>query len=577
MQKVKVENRGVYGMVRSNNNYQGNRNYRSKKDYQETSGYSSNYQSSRSYKGNNAQQNNDVQQNGNAEQNNKTEQSNNAYRSNNTQQGHNNMHQRNKTKQSNNTQQGSKKNQNNKPYEGYQQRKSKNCPDNIHYFGKGYRFERNGWIYIHIEGEPYKRGFQHGFLLAKEIKEIMDNLKFLTYWNTGKEWSFFVKEAERQFTNRLDIEYLYEIKGIADGAYKAGVQVTWQEILAWNGYGELIDFWWPYRNNGVVGSNLARAKGRCSAFIATGSATKNKKILLAHNTWENFETGQYLNIIIDIVPKRGNRILMQTAPGYIDSFSDFFVTGSGLLGADTSIAGFMKYNPNGIPQFVRIRKAIQYADDMTGFVDIMKERSNGGYTSMWLLGDIKTNKILRFEQGLDYYNVKTLEDGYFIGFNAPEDPRIRNLEVENSCYTDIRDHQGARRVRLTQLLEHQLGKLDIEAAKDILADHYDVYLNQRIPSSRTIDGHYELDDQKYPSLAGSPPPFSPQGTLDGKIIDSDLAKMMAFCARWGNSSGMPFITHDYFANHPQWNHLKGHLKDRFTEKWSKFRVGEGGC
>lgn len=64
---------------------------------------------------------------------------------------------------------------------------------NINHFGKGYKFERNGWIYIHIEGEPYKRGFQHGFLLANEIKEIIDNLKFLTYWNTGKEWNFFVQ------------------------------------------------------------------------------------------------------------------------------------------------------------------------------------------------------------------------------------------------------------------------------------------------------------------------------------------------------------------------------------------------
>ncbi|MEA3493142.1 MAG: hypothetical protein U9R38_02000 [Candidatus Margulisiibacteriota bacterium] len=31
-------------------------------------------------------------------------------------------------------------------------------------YGKGYRFEKNGWVYVHIEGEPYERGFQHGYL-----------------------------------------------------------------------------------------------------------------------------------------------------------------------------------------------------------------------------------------------------------------------------------------------------------------------------------------------------------------------------------------------------------------------------
>ena len=30
----------------------------------------------------------------------------------------------------------------------------------------GYRFEQNGWSYVHIEGAPYDRGYQHGYLMA---------------------------------------------------------------------------------------------------------------------------------------------------------------------------------------------------------------------------------------------------------------------------------------------------------------------------------------------------------------------------------------------------------------------------
>ena len=27
---------------------------------------------------------------------------------------------------------------------------------------KGYRFERDGWLYVHLEGAPHDIGFQHG-------------------------------------------------------------------------------------------------------------------------------------------------------------------------------------------------------------------------------------------------------------------------------------------------------------------------------------------------------------------------------------------------------------------------------
>src|SRR5262245_5973793 len=42
-------------------------------------------------------------------------------------------------------------------------------PLSVQRFEKGYRFPQSGWIVLHIEGEPYERGFQHGRLLAPEI------------------------------------------------------------------------------------------------------------------------------------------------------------------------------------------------------------------------------------------------------------------------------------------------------------------------------------------------------------------------------------------------------------------------
>ena len=36
---------------------------------------------------------------------------------------------------------------------------------------KSYRFNRGGWIYVHLEGSPHDIGFQHGYLLADEIAD----------------------------------------------------------------------------------------------------------------------------------------------------------------------------------------------------------------------------------------------------------------------------------------------------------------------------------------------------------------------------------------------------------------------
>jgi hypothetical protein len=89
-------------------------------------------------------------------------------------------------------------------------------------------------------------------------------------------------------------------------------------------------------------------------------------------------------------------------------------------------------------------------------------------------------------------------------------------------------------------MEEHKGKLDIHIGKEIMADHYDVYLNKINPCSRTCCGHYELDDRAFMSDPSRPKPYQPRGALDGIVCDSTLAKNMSMIARWGSSCGTPF-------------------------------------
>lgn len=432
--------------------------------------------------------------------------------------------------------------------------------------------ERDGWIYLRISGGPYERGFQHGYHLAPQIADAFRVNKYLTWWNTGNEWEYFIEQAYRLYANLVEDEYVEEMQGIADGACANGCQTTYEEILLWNSYNELLGSWWPVYNNGKK-PGLVQGH-RCSSFIATGSHTKDNKIVLAHNTWDVYANTDHFNIVLDINPTDGYRMLMQAPPGYINSGMDWWITGAGLMISETTMDEFAGYDVTGAPEFCRVRKAGQYAHTIEQWKNIMWQNNNGGYANSWLVGDAKTNEIAQVEIGLQFLGYHTTTDGYYSGFNEPDDPKIRNQECTGSTYLDIR-FNGSRRLRFMQLLDKEYPGIknkpvDLELAKEIIADHHDVYLDKPDnPCSRTICGHLELEDAKYGSHAGAAP-YYPWGASDGKVTDSDMALDMKFQGRWGHACGMEFDAGKFLDKHMQYNWLRGYMKSRPSCQWQTF-------
>jgi len=291
-----------------------------------------------------------------------------------------------------------------------------------------YRFERNGWLYLHTEGGPRERGFQHGWLLAREIGAALAMTDRKTIFATGDGFAFFVETAERLFAGKLDDEMLTELHAISEGATAAGVPVSFGEILAWNGYIELLWNWWPTARGGLPRGRKRRH--HCSAFIATGSWTSDHGVVLAHNTWDDYTNANAFNVVADVAPDRGHRILMQTAPGLVHSATDFFVTGAGLVGAETSIAGFNGYDPSKSPEFCRARRAMQYGCSLEEWAQIIKTDNNRGYANSWLIGNVATGEIARIEIGLRYIGETRTSDGFFWAATLS---RIRASEIRNAA------------------------------------------------------------------------------------------------------------------------------------------------
>lgn len=436
------------------------------------------------------------------------------------------------------------------------------------WLGRAKRHEKHGWIYLHIEGPPRERGFQHGYLLAKEIAESSHAYKAVWEYRSGMDWPWLVGKSTKILGPKVDAENLAEIDGMVEGLRMAGVSFSRQELITYNGIIELMAYWWPKEKEKLQKDSSSPCPQSCSAFIATGSMTADGGIVLGHNTMGGYANACW-NVILDLQPAKGHRILMQAAPGWIHSGTDFFITAAGLVGTETTIGGFKGFDEKGIPEFVRMRRATQDASSIDQWCEMMKKGNNGGYANAWLIGDIHTKEIARLELGLKHVRLEKKTDGCFVGSNVAEDLKILRFETTRN-ETDIRLSSVARRVRWKQLMKQYAGRIDLELAKAFEADHFDSYLQKNCPGGRSLCGHDELDQQTY----GADVPFAPTGTVDAKVVDSKMAKAMSFAARWGSGCGMAFDAKEFLEAHPQFDWMQGVLKSRPSKPWTEFRSGE---
>lgn len=440
------------------------------------------------------------------------------------------------------------------------------------WLAKAHRHEKAGWTYLHIEGEPRERGFQHGYLMAKEIAWGIHITATQWEHDSSFDWAWLKEQTNGFISAGVDDENRAEMEGIAEGMNAAGVATTYADILAYNASIETTGYWWPEVSGKLSGSAtvVTTPKDACSAFIATGKMTKDGKIVLAHNTMSDFQVANY-NVVLDLVPAKGHRILMQAQPGWIHSGTDFFLTDAGLVGCETTIGGFKGFSEKGVPEFIRFRRAAQDAGGIDEWCEIMKHGNNGGYANAWLIGDIRTNEIARLELGLKYIGFERTKDGHFIGCNIAENLKILRLETETHD-TDIRNSNVARRVRWKQLMKANAGQIDVAKAQEMEADCYDTCF--KVAGRASALGLNARGDLEAQISNPNREPFRPAGTCDAKVVDATMAAQMRFVGRWGSADGLEFDAAKFLEAHPQYDWMAGILQSRPSQPWVEFTAGE---
>jgi len=438
--------------------------------------------------------------------------------------------------------------------------------------GTSFREDKNGWIYVHLAGHPSQVGFQHGWYLAAEIDDLLRTMAFYFEHTTKRQWSFLREASERMFWPKLDQDLRLEIEGIVEGLRARKPELAYDkiDITALNGWIELVSYYIPWldsKANPAAGVN--KAPGRCSAFIATGRYTKDGRIVMAHNNWSEYIMGQRWNVILDISPASGHRILMDAMPGYIHSGDDFVLNGAGLIYTETTMAQFKGFREDGLPEFARARRAAQFASTIDDFVRIMTTDGNGAYANDWLVGDLRANEIARLELGLQNHRLWRTKDGYFIGSNFPLDEK---LIAEETTFDPRNAGQSVyvRRARWEKLMEENKGAIDVEKAMAFMGDHIDQSTGQRGSNGNVLCGHIDSDAKGLPEFSWVP--FYPGGAVQGKATDAALASELKLWARMGHPCGEDFIAAAYTALHPEWAWQRPYLRDMKANPWTLFQA-----
>ncbi len=445
---------------------------------------------------------------------------------------------------------------------------------------KAYRFQQDGWTYVHLEGSPSDIGYQHGYLLAPDIADALDAIKLFDTHQSQRDWEFFRMTARQMLWPHIDAEYQQELQGIADGAKAHGVDVDVYDIVALNAFEEVPDYYVPWLNKHSSSKKKSPklvAPGNCSAFIATGGMTKDHQIVIAHNNWTSYLAGERWVVIFDIQPEHGNRILMDGFPGVITSDDDFGVNSAGMMITETTITQFEGWDPNGKPEFMRSRKALQYASSIDDYVRIIKEGNNGGYANDWLIGDRKTGEIAYLELGLKNTPLWRTKDGYFVSSNFARDPKLIKEETSGFDPNDASSSPNARHARWEQLMQQEKGKIDVQMAEQFLSDHTDSFdkaekSEKPQPNERALCGHVDNSPRGIKEWEWAP--YNPGGSVQGKATDSAMTEKMSFVARAGHPCGADFHAAKFLDQHPEFSWQKPLLKDMKAGPWTEFTAGQ---
>lgn len=272
--------------------------------------------------------------------------------------------------------------------------------------GKGFLgINADGKKLLHVAGNPYEMGYQHGYLCAESVSHMASYdfwggmIVYILGMDMTKEELYDLVRGDvmvERIVDRLfaliqrsiddgDIpqEFIDEMQGIVDGANDAGYDdVTFKHVMMNNmafdvilsmGYKILTPFLRLTDLEDRVGVHTPHS---CNAFVAAGNATVDGRTLMGRDFM--FPNGEYYKhgLLIEYVPDNGNRLVSVMTPSFVGTAAGMNDHGIG-VGIDMVPARDNVVGELGMGGLMLNRYVLQYANELNEGISIYTSRELG--------------------------------------------------------------------------------------------------------------------------------------------------------------------------------------------------------
>lgn len=349
--------------------------------------------------------------------------------------------------------------------------------DGIFHYGKAKKQIMNGNIVVFLTGSPYAMGFQHGILLRNEISmgvvnEFANPLSTIegfmdmpgpVIWCVMKYLEFVLYTP---LEKHMPLEYLQELKGIADGAGLEFRTIFIANFLSDMGMVMLKD---EYSGKfKAVHSMLS-----CSDFAVANKATSDGTLLIGRNTDYGGQGRWMKNQTIFIYrPKNGHSYVNIGTAGIIKCNAGMNEKG---LTVGGHFMAFEDASPNGVSFAILENMIMRRASNIDEALSIIRSCKIAGSWGLFI-ADGNTRKAVAVEANSKITAVRFMEHDvlYQTNFALTEEMAKHDLLRKNNMF--MRDIAG-RYHDLGELIKKYFGRITPENAAEFLGNHHDFVID----------------------------------------------------------------------------------------------------
>jgi isopenicillin-N N-acyltransferase-like protein len=304
----------------------------------------------------------------------------------------------------------------------------------------GYEMRPKTLPIVEVKGGPLQRGLEQGEGAKALIQTALDRYRKILPDACHCSWEEVIQKTHTFLPSSQETfaDLLQELKGIAEGA-----EVPFEDIWALNCYQELVE--------------MERRSPGCTSLAVGTNHTTNGHVFLAHNE-------DWLSIDRDTVYLVRSK--PQDGPAFLGMTYGPLLVNIGFNEAGIGVAINSVFSidiHSGVPRILYSR-AVLNAQSMEEAVQAcLQPKRAGGYH--YLLGDGQ-GTVCSIETTTTQHHMVWGEKGWLIHTNHYLSTKLKYLETKR----DLSNSQ-LRLHRARQLLESQLGSLNLEAIQNLLCDH----------------------------------------------------------------------------------------------------------